>query len=271
MNSSESSSDIVFGVTTASRRRALWAVVFASFFSLLWIGAFSRGVGFFAVLILEAIVVGILFAKSLSPVGTDTVRIGRDGVLLYEPKRKTWRTIPWRLISGVTPLVVQGRHSRSEFLVFRTKALEWKYLLPPGIAPAEEIAAAIRSRLTHGGVSPDSAPEAGDFFEVIFGIRLPGTARVVHTEYHTADGSGWWSVKIAGGDFVKLKAEAGSVSEWFPLTRDQRFSVGGRRLTGTVDLHGDYALSTGEWEATPALVWDASSGVLHGLLTRSVG
>ena len=271
MNPSESPSDIVFGVTPASRRRTLWAVVIASFFSLLWLGAFSRGVGIFVVLILEAVVVGILFAKSFSPVGTDMVRIGRDGVLLYDPKRKTWRTTPWRLISGVTPLVVQGRHSRSEFLVFRTKALEWKYLLPPGIAPAEEIADAIRVRIAPEAGTPGDAPEAGDFFEVIFGIRLPGTARLVHTEYHAADGSGWWSVKLDREDFLKLKAEAGAVSAWYPLTRDQRFEVGGRRLTGTGYLQGDYALSTGEWESTPALVWDASAGVLHGLLTRSVG
>lgn len=262
---------VVFKTTRSGRRRALWAAGAGAVFTAMWGAAIGRGRGFIALLFVEAVVLVVVFATNINAVDSPVVRIERDGVSLYDPQRKTWRMIFWRSISGVTPLVIQGRHSRSEHLVFRTKSLEWKYRLPPGLAPAEEIAAAIRARLTPDAPSPEASPEAGDFFEIIFGIRLPGTAKVVHAEYHPADGSGWWSVKLVREEFLRLKAEAGSLSDWYPLTRDQRFSVGGRRLTGTADLQGDYALSTGEWESTPALVWDVSSGVLHGLLTRSVG
>lgn len=224
------------------------------------------------VAVLMGILAGGVFALVIKPVGTPIVELGRDGVLLY-PAKGAPRFVRWNTLTSVeyrlSESLSDNRHRRPG-LVFNTKGLVWFYELPAGASDPETIAAAIRARIPTPTSTGHDTLESADFFEIIFGIRLPDAASTVHSEYHPGDGSGLWAVRLAKADFMKLKADAGSVSEWFPLTRDQRFSVGGRNLVGTVDLQGEYAISRGEWDSTPVLVWDASAGILYGLLTRSL-
>lgn len=217
----------------------------------------------------------VVFALTIKPVDSPVVVIRDDGVLLY-PNRGEPRLIPWTMISDVEFRAVRRddgfvSERRNAFaLVFRLMALKWAYVLPTGAPSGEDIAAAIRARIRPEVAANVDRLDAPAFFETVFGIQLPVTTTVVHEEFHPADKSGLWSVRMNQDEFLKLKTTAGAVSAWFPLTRDQRFEVGGRRLVGTVDLAGEYAISRQEWDATPVLVWDSANGVLHGMLTRSV-
>jgi hypothetical protein len=267
--------EVVFSVRKGRRNLALLGVAVPVLIGVVIAGVkhgWGDGIIAFAVGVFGVVV----FTLGIKPVGHPVLRLDDAGVQVYEPGRKSPRVLPWSMISGVEHQVFSGSEPRfggqrsSPMLVFRLMAMEWGVTLPAGAPPAEEMVAAIRARIRPEVAAKSDSMEAPAFFETIFHIRLPDAAKVVHAEWHPADKSGWWSVRIGQDEFLKLKTTAGAVSEWFPLTRDQRFDVGGRRLVGTQDIRGEYAISRQEWDATPVLVWDSDAGVLHGMLTRSV-
>lgn len=267
--------EVVFAVE--KRRRGLAILFFAV---PLIIGAIIAGWrdGWGSALLGFAVgVVGVVvFVLTLKPVGHPVVKLTGEGVLVYEPGRNSPRLLPWSMISNVDFRYTKhaethfGANRQSALLIFRLMALEWGVVLPAGAPPAEEIVAAIRAHIRPEVAAKTDSFDATAFFETIFHIRLPETARVLRSDWHPVDKSGLWSVRIAKEDFLKLRTAAGGVSEWWPLTRDQRFLVGGHRLVGTSDLNGEYAISNLDWDSTPVIVWDGATETLHGLLTRSV-
>lgn len=263
------SSEVTYSVTAKSRRRALFlGLAGVALTTLIWAALYQSTVA--------AVVLGVIalfgFVQGVVPVETRVLRLAEDGVHLYGKGPDATRVLSWANLSDVTAGKAPDQNERGrEMLVFRLKALEWRYVLPAGAPPAVVLAAAIRARIRPEVAAKTDSLDAPAFFETVFGIQLPATTAVLHAEFHPSDKSGLWSVRMPKAEFLKLKSAAGSVSEWFPLTRDQRFEVGGRRLIGTQDIRGEYAISRQEWEATPVLVWDANDGVLHGMLTRRVG
>ncbi len=214
----------------------------------------------------------LVFALTIKPVTRPLLKINDECVFLYQSSARHARLIPWEILSGVEfQKGSSSAEARSrDWLVFRLMALEWKFPADE-IPEAGRIVSVIRSRILPAVAAKTETLDAPAFFETVFGIRLPVTAKVVHAEFHPADKSGLWSVRITKDEFLKLKISAGAVSEWYPLTPDQRFEVGGRRLAGTSDINGEYAISRQDWDSTPVLVRDAGAGLLHGILTRSVG
>jgi hypothetical protein len=261
-------SETTYSVTVTSRRRAiLLGLAGAALTTLVWAVLYQSAV----LAVVLGLVAIVTFVQGIVPVETRVLRLAEDGVYLYEKGSDRTRFLSWSNLSGVTAGKVPDQNGRGrEMLVFRLKALEWRYVLPVGSPAAEELAAAIRLRIRPEVAERTDSLDARAFFETVFSIRIPDTVKVLHEEFHSSDKSGLWSVRIGKDEFMKLKTTAGAVSEWFPLTCDQRFEVGGRRLVGTQDIRGEYAISRQDWDSTPVLVWDAADGVLHGMLTRSV-
>lgn len=210
------------------------------------------------------IISALILAVGVRPVRIPVVRLAEDAVFLYDPKTKASRRIPWAMLTGVES---REPHNQPGVLEFRFGGATLSLQLPKGAPAASEIRDAIRKRIP---ATPAPTLSARDVFEVFFSVVLPASVRLEHEEFHSADGTGLWVFALPEAEFKQLTVEGGRISEWYPVTSDIRLRIGGREWRGTVDVHGEYSLSTALGTLTPVLVYDRRRGRLTGALSPTV-
>jgi len=208
-----------------------------------------------------------LFVRCLPPAANAGVGIGDAGLRLPAAAGRPARLIPWNLVSDAT--CVEDAEA-GWYIVLRLKALVYRLPFPLSRERAERLREAIDAKITDDGRRTDRLSVA-EFFRLFFDVTLPTTASAVGAEYHPEEPSGLWTLKLTREERDALFTRRGMISAWYPLTRDQRFRVGGRPLIGGADIAGDYAIATGDFPSTPVLVWDRQAGLLHAILTSSMG